>query len=304
MAGSRPSVTEPGRLGAIGLLAPAMLSIVVFLVLPLSLIVAYSFLTKGQYGGVIWTPSSAAYEQLLFERDIFTDAPVFNWSYVEIVLRSAGHAALATLLSALIGIPMAYHIATQPPRMRTILLFLVTMPYWVNLLVRTVSMLFIIRNEGPLSLTLQGLGVISGPLGLAYTNAAIQIGLVYSYLPFMVLPVYAAIERFDFRLLEAANDLYSDRWTALRLVILPSVAPGIVAGCLLVFIPCIGAYIAPDLLGGGKVLMIGNTIAMQFQGSRNWPFGAALSVVLMVLVMILLLVMARTARRSSGRAAA
>jgi spermidine/putrescine transport system permease protein len=259
MAGSHTSVTEPGRLGAFGLLAPAMLSIVVFLVLPLSLIVAYSFLTKGQYGGVIWTPSSAAYEQLLFERDIFTDAPVFNWSYVEIVLRSAGHAAFATLLSALIGIPMAYHIATRPPRMRTILLFLITMPYWVNLLVRTVSMLFIIRNEGPLSLTLQGLGVISGPLGLAYTNAAIQIGLVYSYLPFMVLPVYAAIERFDFRLLEA---------------------------------------------GGGKVLMIGNTIAMQFQGSRNWPFGAALSVVLMVLVMILLLVMARTARRSSGRAAA
>jgi spermidine/putrescine transport system permease protein len=233
MAGMAP---EPGAGGGgkaglgyrrlIGpLLVPTWVMIGIFLVLPVLLMAVYSFLTKEFRGGVVWDFTLAAYDQFFLNRGLFGDEPpVIEWTYITIFWRSIWQAAVATLICLAVGFPTAWFIATRPPKSRAIWLFLITVPYWVNLLVRTVSMLFIIRNEGPLSLTLQGLGVISGPLGLAYTNAAIQIGLVYSYLPFMVLPVYAAIERFDFRLLEAANDLYSDRWTALRLVILPSVA--------------------------------------------------------------------------------
>ena len=284
----------------VALLAPATFFIALFLFLPLSLVITYSFLEKAQFGGVIWKFSLAAYEQLAFEHDIFTGELSVNLAYAGIILRSLLHAISATVLCALVGVPMAYYIATLSPRHQSMMLLLITVPYWVNLLVRTVSMLFIIRNEGPLNTFLIWLGLILEPLHIAYTNTAIQIGLVYSYLPFMVLPIYAAVERFDFRLLEAAHDLYAGRWTALVTVLIPAIAPGIVAGAILVFIPCIGAYIAPDLLGGGKELMIGNTIALQFQSSRNWPFGASLSVILMSIVLIALFLLARMARHGKG----
>jgi spermidine/putrescine transport system permease protein len=160
-------------------------------------------------------------------------------------------------------------------------------------------MLFLIRDEGPLNAAIVESGLADRPLPLAYTNFAVGLGPVYSYLPFMVLPIYAAIERFDFRLMEAAFDLYARRWTILRRIVLPAVRPGIVAGCLLVFIPSLGAFIAPDLLGGGKNLMIGNTIANQFQGSRNWPFGSAAAVILMSVVLLALVAFARRSQRQS-----
>ena len=160
-------------------------------------------------------------------------------------------------------------------------------------------MLFIIRDEGPLNSFLINLGLVDAPIRLAYTDFAIGLGLVYSYLPFMVLPIYAAIERFDFRLVEAGHDLYADRWTILRQIVIPLTKPGIIAGSLLVFIPSLGSFIAPDLLGGGKNLMIGNTIALQFQSSRNWPFGSAAAVILLTIVLVVLVVFARRAQQAA-----
>ncbi|TDQ83336.1 spermidine/putrescine transport system permease protein [Dongia mobilis] len=282
------------------LLLPALLAIAIFLVLPLGFILVYSFLTKGTYGGVVWEFSLAAYEQFLFERDLFTDELVFHASYLQIYGRSVLQALVATIACLAIGFPTAYYIATRPAAQRNMWVFLITVPYWVNLLIRTVSMLFIIRDEGPLNSILLGIGLISEPIRLAYTDFAIGLGLVYSYLPFMVLPIYAAIERFDFRLVEAGHDLYADRWTILRQIIVPLTRPGIVAGSLLVFIPSLGSFIAPDLLGGGKNLMIGNTIALQFQSSRNWPFGSAAAVILLTLVLIVLVLFARRAQQAAA----
>jgi spermidine/putrescine transport system permease protein len=273
------------------LLTPAMLTILVFMVAPLCFVGVYSFLTPGTYGGVVWEFSTEAYIQFLFERDFLDETLVFTSSYLSIYGRSIGQALVATVACLAIGFPTAYFMATRPEHQRNVWVFLVTVPYWVNLLIRTVSMLFIIRDEGPLNAALQAVGIIDEPIRIAYTDFAIGLGLVYSYLPFMVLPIYAAIERFDFRLVEAAYDLYADRWTILRKVILPITLPGIVAGSLLVFVPSLGSFIAPDLLGGGKHLMIGNLVALQFQGSRNWPFGSAAAVILMTLVLIALMVL-------------
>jgi spermidine/putrescine transport system permease protein len=298
MAGGLPAVEKSsGRTaGGIGrgralLLTPAMLTILVFMVAPLCFVGVYSFLTPGTYGGVVWEFSTEAYIQFLFERDFLDETLVFTSSYLSIYGRSIGQALVATVACLAIGFPTAYFMATRPEHQRNVWVFLVTVPYWVNLLIRTVSMLFIIRDEGPLNAALQAVGIIDEPIRIAYTDFAIGLGLVYSYLPFMVLPIYAAIERFDFRLVEAAYDLYADRWTILRKVILPITLPGIVAGSLLVFVPSLGSFIAPDLLGGGKHLMIGNLVALQFQGSRNWPFGSAAAVILMTLVLIALMVL-------------
>ncbi len=282
------------------LLSPALLTISGFLIAPLLIVLVYSFLTPGTYGGVIWEWTFDAYIQFLFERDFFDESLVFSTAYLEIYSRSFVQAIVATLICFIIGFPTAYFIATRPDDQKMMWVLLVTVPYWVNLLIRTISMLFLIRNEGPLNYGLQSLGLIDSPIQIAYTNFGIGIGLVYSYLPFMVLPLYATIERFDFRLVEAAYDLYAGRWTILFKVILPVCTPGVVAGSLLVFIPSLGAFIAPDLLGGGKHLMIGNLIALQFQGSRNWPFGSAAAMIVMSVVMVALIVYTRQQTRSSG----
>lgn len=271
-----------------GLISPAMLMIGFFLLIPISIVFVYSFLEPGTYGGVEWNFSLEAYKQFLFEEDFITEELVFNSAYLEIFGRSFLQACTATFLCFLIGFPTAYFIATRPLKTQSLWLFAITIPYWVNLLVRTISMLFIIRDQGPLNELLMYLDWIDTPIKLAYTPFAVSLGLFYSFLPFMVLPLYASLSRFDMSMLTAAHDLYASRWAALRYVLFPSVSHGIVAGCLLVFIPSIGAFIAPDLLGGGKQLMIGNLIALQFQGSRNWPFGAAIAIILLSLILITL----------------
>jgi spermidine/putrescine transport system permease protein len=299
-ASVRPRSRRRG-IGRMALLAPAVLTIFGLLVLPLGIVVVYSFLTPATFGGVIWDFSWGAYIQFLFERDIFDDSLVFSTAYLEIFGRSFLQALFATLACFLVGFPTAYFIATRPARQRNAWILLITVPYWVNLLIRTISMLFLIRDEGPLNHALLSLGIVDSPVRIAYTNVGVGIGLVYSYLPFMVLPIYAAIERFDFRLVEAAYDLYAGRWTILREIILPLARPGIVAGSLLVFIPSIGAFIAPDLLGGGRNLMVGNMIALQFQSSRNWPFGSAAAIILMSIVLVALMVYARQQLRARSR---
>lgn len=279
------------------LLAPSLGTILIFMALPIGLTTLFSVLAPAQYGGVIWEPSGEAYVRLLFERDIFDDTLTFNADYLQILWRSVLQAGVATVLCLLIGLPTAWFIATRPPAQKSLWLMLVTVPYWVNLLVRTIAMLLILRDEGPINVGLQSIGLTDGPLPLAYSNFAIGMGLVSSFLPFMILPLYAAIERFDFSLLEAAYDLHASRAQTVWMVILPILRPGLIAGGLLVFIPGIGSYLAPDILGGGKTLMLGNLIGMQFQGSRNWPFGAALSTVLMSMTLIALVLVARRAAR-------
>ncbi len=271
------------------LLSPSLLLITCFLILPICIIVIYSFLTPGTYGGVVWKFSFESYIQFLFERDLFDDSLAFSSAYLQIYARSFIQAFVTTIACFLIGFPTAYYIATLPERQKYMWVLLITVPYWINLLIRTIAMLFLIRNEGPLNHALISIGLVDEPIKIAYTNIGVGIGLIYTYLPFMVLPLYAAIERFDFRLVEASYDLYATRWIILRKIIFPLVIPGIVAGSLLVFIPSLGTFIAPDLLGGGKNLMIGNLIALQFQGSRNWPFGSAAAVILMTIVLFALM---------------
>jgi spermidine/putrescine transport system permease protein len=279
------------------LLLPTWAVIGMFLLLPVLLMVVYSFLTKEFRGGVVWDFTLAAYDQFFLNRGLFGDEPPqVEWTYIAIFWRSIWQAGLATLLCLAVGFPTAWFIATRPERTRAVWLFLITVPYWVNLLIRTVSLRFILRDQGPLNEALLGAGVIGEPLGILNTNLAVQLGLFYSYLPFMVLPVYAAVERYDFALSEAAADLYASRWVTLREVVLQVVRPGIVAGCILVFVPALGAFLAPDLLGGAKTFMIGSLIDEQFRGSQgNWPFGAAVSVILMTMVLVVLMAYARAA---------
>ena len=234
---------------AAGLMAPALLLIGVFMVVPIGITTVYSFLEPARFGGVVWNFSPEAYIRILFERDIFDDTLVFSTDYIRIFLRSLFQAGLATVLCLIVGIPTAWFIATRPARQKTIWLMLVTIPYWVNLLVRTIALLLILRDEGPVNGALQASGLTAEPLPLAYNDFAVGLGLVYSFLPFMILPLYAAFERFDFRLLEAAYDLHASRVQAVFKVVLPVLRPGIVAGSLLVFIPGIGAFLAPAMLG-------------------------------------------------------
>ena len=305
MAGFLPKsgAESTGYRGLVGpLLLPTWVMVGVFLVIPVALMAVYSFLTKEFRGGVIWDFTLAAYDQFFFNRGLFGDEPPsIEWTYIAIFWRSVWQAGVATLLCLAVGFPTAWFIATRPAAQRGVWLFLVTVPYWVNLLIRTVSLKFLLRDNGPLNGSLMSLGLIDGPLPLVNTDLAVQLGLFYSYLPFMVLPIYAAVERYNFALSEAAADLYASRWVTLREIVLPVVRPGIVAGCILVFVPSLGAFLAPDLLGGAKTFMIGSLIDEQFKGSQgNWPFGAAVSVILMTLVMLALLAYARSSRRAAG----
>lgn len=290
-----------GRSGL--LILPSWLVIGFFLLLPVAMMLIYSFLTKEFRGGVIWEFSLAAYDQFFFDRGLFGDEPPkIEWTYITIFWRSLWQAGLATLFCLIIGFPTAWFIATRIPRHRTVWLLLITIPYWVNLLIRTVSMKFLIRDNGPVNEFLLWLGAIGEPLHLVNTNVAVQLGLFYSYLPFMVLPIYASAERYNFALSEAAADLYAGRWTILRLVILPAVKPGIIAGSILVFVPSLGAFLAPDLLGGAKTFMIGSLIEEQFKGNAgNWPFGAAASMILLTIVMTVLIFYARNQTRQEAR---
>ena len=287
-AGDRaPRATARHGTGWLGV-APALLIIGCFMLIPIGIVAVYSFLDADPYGGVRRSFSIEAYVQLLYERDL-DDSLLFNGAYLRIFLRSVALAGAATVLSAAVGFPVAYFVAMQPPRRRNLLVALITVPFWTNLLIRTYCWILILRDTGLINNLLLSAGVIDAPITLLYTYGAILIGLVYTYVPFMVLPIYAAIEKLDRRLLEVAHDLYANRLRVLRRVILPLAVPGIAAGAILVFIPSVGAFIAPDLLGGGKHLMLGSLIQLQFASSRNWPFGSAVAMVLLAVVLILLL---------------
>lgn len=276
------------KVGRALLLGPGMLTIGIFLGVPVVIIVVFSFLTPATYGGVEWEFSYEAYRQFLFDRDIFDDSLTFNTAYLEIFLRSLLLATFSVVACLLLGFPTAFFIATRPASRRNVWVFAITLPFWTNLLIRTFCILLILRERGLVNNSLLWLGVIEEPIEMMYTDFSMGVGLVYSYLPFMVLPLYANLEKLDLRLLEAAHDLYASRWQVFRWVVLPHAKSGIIAGSVLVFIPSLGTFLAPDLLGGGKRLMIGNLIQLQFMSSRNWPFGAALAVILLASIMAVL----------------
>ena len=280
---------------------PALLIILFAASGPLVIVLVYSFLSPGPYGDVKWQFSWDAWTSVVFQRDIFDDTLSLADAHLSIFWRSVRLALGTTVLTALIGFPTAYFIATRPAASREVWLFLITIPFWTNLLIRTFAVLEIIRNEGIVNSLLINLGLIERPIQMLFTDFAIMVGMVYVYLPLMVLPLYASMEKIDFRLVEAGYDLYATRFKVLRRIIFPLVKPGVIAGSILVFIPSLGAYVTPSVLGGGKNMMLGNLIELQFGQGRNWPLGGALSITLMLIVMVALLAYVRNAGTSEVR---
>lgn len=277
---------------------PALFIIFFAAVGPLLVMLLYSFMAKGDYGDVRFGEFSLeGWTSVLFQRDIFDDTLGLADAHLSIIWRSIQLSFFTTILTLILGFPTAYFIATRPPHTREIWVFLVTIPFWTNLLIRTFAMQQVIRNEGMLNNALIWLGIIKQPLQIMYTDTANLLGMTYVYLPLMVLPLYASIEKLDFRLVEAGYDLYATRFQVLRRVVIPLVKPGLIAGSILVFIPSLGAYVIPRVLGGGKNMMLGNLIEMQFGSGRNWPLGAAMSITLMALVMVALIFYVRNASR-------
>jgi spermidine/putrescine transport system permease protein len=293
------SSTAVGRLLLIG---PAVAVIGLLMLGPLGLMAYVSTLERGVSGSVVWGAHTVEpYVSFLFERDL-DDSLVLNTDYLQIFLRSFWLSLATTGLCLLVGFPTALYMALQPERRRNLLIFLVTIPFWTNLLVRNYAWILLLRNNGLVDGLLHDLGLTQAPIGVLYTPFAIMIGLTYTFLPFMVLPVYASLEKLDLRLVEAAFDLGADRRRALSRVIVPLSLPGIAAGCILVFVPSLGAYVTPELLGGSKSMMIGNLIQGQFGSARNWPFGAALAFALLAIVLLAMLAYLLRFRRAPGAA--
>lgn len=278
--------------------APALAMLAFAATGPLLIVLVYSFLQKGDYGNVIWEFSPDGWIGILFTRDIFDDTLGLADAHLTIFWRSVKLSLMTTLITFALGFPTAWFIATRPASERAIWLFLITIPFWTNLLIRTFAIGEILRTEGLINTLLISLGVINQPIQMLYNDTAVLIGMAYVYLPLMVLPLFSAVERFDMRLLEAGYDLYASRLQVLRHIILPIVKPGIVAGSILVFVPSLGAYVTPRILGGGKNMMIGNFIELQFGQGKNWPLGAALSMTLLVIVTVALLFYVRAINRS------
>jgi spermidine/putrescine transport system permease protein len=283
------------------LCTPALIVLLLAASGPLLIVLVYSFLTPGNMGGVTWEFSTEAWFRVFFRRDIFDpDQVTWNQSHLAIFWRSISLSLQTTILCAVLGFPTAWFIATRPPSSRAIWLFMITIPFWTNLLIRTFAIQEVIRNSGTINTLLIRLGVIDSPIQMMYTDFAILLGMAYVFLPLMVLPLYAAMDKLDFRLVEAGYDLYASRVKVLWYIILPLVKPGFVAGSILVFIPAIGAYVTPRVLGGGRSMMLGNMIALQFGQGRNWPLGAAMAMLLLIIVVTALVLYLRWANREEA----
>lgn len=264
---------------------PAWIYLVLFFALPLLIVLVYSFASRSSTGLTRlerWNLNS--YERLL--------DPLVR----EIAFRSLLLAIATTVICLLVAYPLAYYIATRRPTVRYLLLILVMIPFWSNFLVRTYAWRLLLGSDGPLSQLSQALG--GEPIRLLFTNTAVLIGLVYGFLPFMVLPLYASLERMDWSLVEAARDLYADGWTAFRRVTWPLSRPGVIAGSILVFIPTLGAYVTPAILGGARTTLLGDYIVSQFLSARNQPFGSALSIAVMAVMLLATILYFRSGARN------
>jgi spermidine/putrescine transport system permease protein len=283
--------------------APALLTIFFAAIGPLLVVLMFSFMAKGDYGDVkYWQFSPDGWISVLFERDPIEDTIGFADANLSIFWRSIKLSLITTAITLLLGFPTAYFVATRSEESRGIWLFTITIPFWTNLLIRTFGIQDVIRNEGLINIILLKLGLISTPIQMLFTDGAVLLGLTYVYFPLMVLPIYSSLEKMDFRLVEAGYDLYATRAKVLWHIILPLAKPGVIAGSILVFIPSIGAYVTPRVLGGGKNMMLGNLIEQQFGQARDWPFGSALSISLLVIITLALLVYVRNASRTPGGA--
>ncbi len=280
----------------IALLTPGTLFLGIFFLGPLAVMVIFSFLTPGLYGGVEWNFYHWNYGRILGWAD--GDWEEFDPVYAQIFFRSVRLAFTNVLITLLICYPAALWVSGLSVRWRTFVVFIITLPFFVSLVVRLFCWVLILRPSGFLNTTLLGLGVISEPIDIIFTETAVLIGMAYILLPFMFLPLYASIEKLDYSLLEASSDLGANPFQTFLRVTLPSTLPGIAAGAVLVFIPSLGNFIVPDLLGGAKVLMIGNLVEQQFLSARNWPFGSALSVMIMLVMFLAIVIYLRRIGRS------
>jgi spermidine/putrescine transport system permease protein len=258
------------------LLGPGVFWLVVFFLIPLLIILVYSFVDRGKFGGIVWT----------FQLDNY--ARFVDPLYIRIFWRSFLIAAVTTVICLVAGYPMAYWLATRAPRKRSAFLLLMIIPFWTNFVVRTYAWRAILAREGILNQALIRLGLVSpeNPLALIFNDKAVIIGLIYVWVIAMVLPLYANLAGLDPSLLEAARDLYANNVRAFLAITVPLTIPGIVAGSILVFVPSFGAFVTPDMLGGGKADMIGNLIQQQFGEAQDWPFGSAISAILMIVMLL------------------
>ncbi len=264
---------------------PSLTTLTVLFVVPLLIVAVYSLGTRTRTGRTD-----------LSQLDLDAYRRLTEPLVLEIVSRSIGYALLTTIICLVVGYPFAYHLATRTPRVRAVLLVLVMLPFWSNFLVRTYAWRVLLGSEGPLAGLLAAIGF--DDVQLLFTPFAIVLGLVYGFLPFMILPLYAAIERIDSTLIEAARDLHASGWKAFRNVTLPLSRSGVIAGSVLVFIPSFGAYVTPELLGGSRTTMIGSYVVRQFLSARDWPFGSALSVAILVVMLVATTLYFRTGGRT------
>lgn len=296
LRGANPK--RPGQIGFWGTI-PALIIGLLFTVGPLVIIFIFSFMSRPYSGGgVDYKFTLEPYITFLFQSD-FVGNVTFDPRYLKIFLDSLQQATVTTIVCFVLAFPLAIWMATRPEKVQNLLVLLVTIPFWTSLLVRTYAWMLILNDNGIVNTISKSLGL--GSHELLYTPFASQIGLIYTFLPFMVLPIYSSLAGFDFRLAEAAYDLGARKIGVIRRVLLPIAVPGIISGVLLVFMPAFGSYVQPVLLGGGKFLLIGNLIADQFGQSRNWPFGAALSVIILVMLMLALIIIALYSRRSGRK---
>lgn len=264
-------------LGLAGLLAPVTIWLGLFFLVPLLLILAYSFGTSGVYGGITLGFNPGNYLK------------VFDPLYLEIVVRTFVIAAINTLICLLLGYPLAYFIAFKGGRWKTMLILMVMVPFWTSFLIRAYAWVVILNGNGIANKTLQFIGITDEPVNLIFTPGAVTLGMAYAYLPFMILPLYAALEKFDVRLKEAAQDLGASRWMTFWRVTFPLSMPGVIAGSILVFIPSAGEFVIPNLLGGSRTVMMGNLVQQQFLQARDWAFGSALAMMLAALLLAAIL---------------
>ena len=267
----------------LALISPTFLYLLVFMILPMLLVAILSFMMRGSYGNIVYRFSIGNYTRLA------------DTLYLRILAYSLGVGLATTIFTILIGYPLAYYIARAPARQRSMLLFLILVPFWTNFIIRIYAWIMILRTEGFLNTLLLNLGLVNVPLDILYTPTAVLIGMAYEFLPFMVLPLYTSLEKIENAQLEAAADLGARPWRAFLRVTLPLSVPGMIAGSILVFIPAMGMFVVPDLMGGAKTVLVGNLIRNQFLVSRDWPFGAAASMLLMILTLAFTLYYTRKA---------
>jgi spermidine/putrescine transport system permease protein len=280
------------------MLAPVTLFLGVFFLLPLLIIAVFSFLTPGLYAGVEWAFYHWNYGGIFGWADGIME--IYEPIYLQILLRSLAFAMLTVILCLVLCYPVAFWVSRLPERWRLVFLFLITLPFFSSLIVRLYAWLLILKPSGVLNTVLLKTGLVAAPLEILYTPAAVVVGMVYVMIPFMFLPLYAAVDNLDRAQIEASLDLGATQRQTFLKIVLPQTLPGILGGAVIVFIPSVGNFIVPDVLGGAKGLMIGNLVEQQFLSSRNWPFGSALSMIIMAVVLTVLLFAVTRARRHGG----